>query len=462
MSEPQAIEISELTGNAKLGKQHLAILALSAMMLFIDGFDLGTVNVAAPAILRAFHSEKSAMGVVIGAGFTGILIGCWVFGYVGDRWGRKTGSIWACIAYTLPAFLITQAGSINEIMVLRFLAGIGLGGVMPTTLALLAESAPSRYRASFAMTALFGFPAGTAAIGQIAAHFIPQFGWAAVFYAGGIAGLALSIILIFLLPESLQWLAVNKPDSAALRRRAAKLAPQRAITSATRFYLHQQQKARGLILPDLFRGRQWVATLLLWLAYFAEGLTYITFASWLAVVLETAGLSPTEASLTFSYAGGGGIFVALLLMRPLDKIGPMASVVTALVAIVALVTLGTPGLPQWLIIVSAITAHSFCSATHSSLNGTVGLFYPTNIRSNGVGWASGMGRIASIIGPIIVGYLLSAKLPLQDLLYILAAPYLVLVVACVALGRLYQRSYAPPPRETAQALQPALAAIKKP
>ncbi len=441
MSAPQAIEISEFVGNAKLGRQHIAILLLSALTLFIDGFDLGTVNVAAPAIIRSFHIEKSAMGHVIGAGFFGILVGCWVFGYVGDRWGRKAGSIWSCICYAIPALLITQASTINEVMYLRFLAGIGLGGVMPTTLALLAESAPKRYRATFAMIALFGFPTGTWGIGQVAAFFIPTYGWQAVFFAGAIAGGCLAVVQIFMLPESLQWLALNKPESPVLRRRAQSLSPERNVGPETRFYAQQQEKVKGLVLPELFKGKQWIATTLLWTAYFAEGLTYITFASWLAVVLETAGLTPTQASFTFSYAGIAGIVVAIFIMRPLDKIGPMANVITAIIAIVALVTVGTPGIPVWLIMASAIAAHGFCSATHSSLNGTVGLFYPTRMRSNGVGWASGMGRIASIIGPIIVGYLLSAKLPLNELLYILAAPYAVVVLACIGLGRLYQRSY---------------------
>ncbi|HVA12886.1 MAG TPA: MFS transporter [Stellaceae bacterium] len=457
MSGPAAIDISELVANAKLGKQHVAILLLSAMMLFIDGFDLGTVNVAAPAILRAFHAEKRQMGVVLGAGFLGILIGCWLYGYVGDRWGRKIGSIWACLCYTLPAFMITQAGSLEQIMIWRFLAGIGLGGVMPTTLALLAESAPKRYRASFAMLALFGFLAGTALIGLIAARFIPEFGWSAVFYAGGIAGAVLTVILIFCLPESIQWLALHKPEAPVLRRQTQRLMAGTILAPDTRLFVPQQEQPKGLVLVELFKGRQRLATVLLWVAYFAESMTYITFASWLAVLLETAGLSPVQASITFSYAGGGGIVVALALMRPLDKIGPMASVVTALVAIAAMITLGTPGLPQWLIMASAICAHSFCSATHASLNGTVGLFYPTRIRSNGVGWASAMGRIASMIGPVVVGYLLSAKLPLQDLLYFLAMPYFVLVLTCIGLGRLYQRNYRPA-SETTTTLEPAPAA----
>jgi len=328
--------------------------------------------------------------------------------------------------------------------------------VMPTTLALLAETAPKRFRASFAMMALFGFPAGTSMIGLVAAWLIPHFGWAAVFYAAGAAGLALGLLLLLVLPESIQFLALNRPGSEELRRMAQHFAPAATIPPDARFVLRQEEKQAGAALAQLFATRHRLATSLLWLAYFVEGLTYITIAAWLAVVLETAGLPPTQASLTFSYAAAGGLVVACLLMRPLDRFGPMASVVTALIAVAAIFTLGTPGIPTWLIIASAIAVHSFCSATHSSLNGTVGLFYPTSIRSNGVGWASGLGRIASIIGPILMGKLLAANLPLQDVLYALATPYLVLIVACIALGRLYQRRFAPG-AGAAGALEPALA-----
>ena len=316
-----AVDIAELVASAKLGKQHVAILAMSAMMLFIDGFDMSTAGVAAPSLLHAFHGEKSAMGTIFGASYAGILVGCWTFGYVGDRWGRKAGSIWSCLVYAIPSLLITQANSLDEILYLRFLVGIGLGGVMPTTLALLAESAPKRYRASFAMTALFGFPAGGAVVGQVGAHFIPSLGWPVVFYTAGIGGLALSLVLVFCLPESLTWLALNRPDAPALLKRAQRLAPELRLARGARFTVQREEKPKGLMLAELFRGRQRLATILLWTAYFVEGLTYITLANWMAVVLQDIGLSPFTALSTVSYASAGGIFVSLCLMRPLDKIG---------------------------------------------------------------------------------------------------------------------------------------------
>jgi AAHS family 4-hydroxybenzoate transporter-like MFS transporter len=434
------IDVAELVANAKLGKQHIAILLLSALMLFIDGFDMSTAGVAAPSLLKAFGGNKAAMGGIFSASYAGILVGCWIFGYVSDRWGRKAGSIWSCIVYALPSLLITQATSLDQIFYLRFLVGIGLGGVMPTTLALLAESAPKNYRASFAMLALFGFPLGGSMVGQVGAHLIPTYGWQAVFYVAGIGGLVLSVALIFILPESLQFLALNKPDSPQLRRRAGAFA-KRIFAPDTRFFVQREEKPKGLAVLELFKGNQRLATTLLWTAYFAEGLTYITLANWMAVVLQDVGLSSYDALTTVSYANAGGIIVAIFLMRPLDKIGPLASVVSALAAIAAIITLGTPGVPTLGIMAAAIVAHSFCSGTHSSLNGTVALFYPTRMRSNGIGWASAMGRVSSIIGPSIVGYLLAEHVSLQWVLYGLTLPYVVLIGTSIFLGRLYVKSY---------------------
>jgi MFS transporter, AAHS family, 4-hydroxybenzoate transporter len=452
------VDVAELVADAKLGRQHIAILLLSALMLFIDGFDMSTAGVAAPSLLKAFHGEKAAMGTIFGASYAGILVGCWIFGYVSDRWGRKAGSIWSCIVYGLPSLLITQATSLDHILYLRFLVGIGLGGVMPTTLALLAESAPKNYRASFAMLALFGFPLGGAMVGQVGAHLIPTFGWQVVFYVAGIGGLVLSAALIFILPESLQFLALHKPESAELRRRAQRFAPNRAFGPETRFVVKREEKPKGLMVAELFRGKERTATILLWTAYFMEGLTYITLANWMAVVLQDVGLSPFDALSTVSYASAGGILVAICLMRPLDKIGPMASVVSAIVAIGAIIVLGTPGVPQLAIMAAAIVAHSFCSGTHTSLNGTVALFYPTRMRSNGIGWASALGRIASIFGPIVVGKLFSAHIPLQWVLYGLTLPYFAVIGTSILLGRLYVRNYSQSEASGPTTLEPAPAA----
>jgi MFS transporter, AAHS family, 4-hydroxybenzoate transporter len=440
MMAPQMVDIAELLETRPLGRFHILAATLGFLALFVDGLDFSAGMVGAPAILRAFHAERGEMGMVFGAGSVGALLGALIFGTIADRFGRKLGIILGVLCYSLSALGSAFAGSLDELMVLRFVTGLGVGGVVANTIALLTETAPRRYRASFIMLTLIGIAAGNAAAGQVAARLIPGFGWPVVFEAGGLVGLALTVILIFFLPESIRYLAVTDPDSPALRRLVARIAGDRVIPPDAKFFLHQPQQ-RGVALKQLFTGLQKIATPLLWIGYFFEALTFLTLLSWFAVFLESAGLPPTEAAFAFSYGGMGGICAILVMSRILDRFGPMALVASALAAIASLVLLGTEGLSSTTIVALSICAVAFCTATHNALNGTVGIFYPTAIRGKGVGYATGMGRIGLIVGPVATGFLLSAKLPLKEVLSFVAAPYAVVAITSGALGWLYQRHF---------------------
>ncbi len=436
----QNIDVAELVENRKLGRYQLATLGLCFLILFVDGLDYSAANVGAPSIIRAFHAEKSAMGLVFGWGNFGILCGSFLFGFIGDRYGRKFGAVTGVLTYALPAIAVAFAGTLEHLMALRFLAGLGIGGVIPNTIALLTETAPKKYRASFVMLCFVGYSAGTAVIAQVAAWLIPVYGWSVVFITAGVVGTLLGLFLAFALPESLRYLALKHPTSPQLRRQVAKLAPELRTDGMTRFYV--TQRSEKFRLAQLFEGDlKWV-TPLLWLGYFAESLTFMTMNSWIAVILETAGLAPQQAALAVSYVAGGGVVALLLLSRFLDRYGPAVTVLTALTAIVLIVALGMSGLSTGTITILAVLGMACCFGSHNSFNSTVGSFYPTIIRAKGIGFASGMGRVALITGPVVAGFLLSANLPLQKLLYVIAAPYLVVACVCVGLGLLYQKRFA--------------------
>ncbi|HUB94296.1 MAG TPA: MFS transporter, partial [Stellaceae bacterium] len=287
---------------------------------------------------------------------------------------------------------------------------------------------------------LIGIAAGNSTAGQVAAWLIPSYGWSIVFEVAGVAGVALSALLYVTLPESIRHLAVAEPDGPKLRRLVTRLAPDLEITADTHFFL-QQPKREGVALRQLFAGEQRIATPLLWIGYFTEALTFMTLLSWMSVFLVTAGLTQTQAAFTFSYAAMGGICAILVMSRLLDRFGPMALMASAILAIISVSLMGTNGLAHEFLVATAILAIAFCTCTHNALNGTVGLFYPTAIRGKGVGYATGMGRLGLIVGPVVAGMLLSAKLPLQEIMYIVAAPYVVVGLSCWALGRLYQRRF---------------------
>jgi AAHS family 4-hydroxybenzoate transporter-like MFS transporter len=376
------------------------------------------------------------MGLVFGFGYFVILVGSLLFGYLGDKFGRRLGAIIGVLACAIPALLTVFATSLDQLAAFRFFSGLGMGGVVPNVIALLNETAPKKYRVTFVMVAYIGYSLGNAVIAQVAAWFIPAYGWTVVFTVAGSIGILLSIALGFLLPESIPFLAIAKPDAPGLPQLVRRAVPGRITGDVVRFVVHRPASEMNFALKLLFTDyRRW-ATPLLWAGFFSESLTYMTFSAWFAVIVEQLGLKPTEAALAFSFSYFGAMAAIMVLARMVDAFGPKASVVSAAIAVAAYFVLGMSGLGATGIIAAAFVALSCSSATHQSLNGIVGGFYPTVIRSNGVGYASGMGRAAAIIGPIIAGYLLSANIPLRLVLVAIAAPYLAVAAVCVALDRL--------------------------
>jgi AAHS family 4-hydroxybenzoate transporter-like MFS transporter len=289
------------------------------------------------------------------------------------------------------------------------------------------------------MVAYVGYSLGNAAIAQVAAWFIAAAGWPVVFLVAGATGLVLSVLLVFFLPESIPFLAATRPHAKTLPALVKRAAPEQAFDADTRFVLHRPAAEHTFALKLLFTQERRIATPLLWLGFFSESLVYMTFSAWFSVILEQAGLLPTQAALAFSFAYLAAICAILLLARMLDVFGPKASVFSAAGGIAALIYLGTPGLSATAITITAILAMACSSSTHQALNGIVGGFYPTIMRGNGVGYASGMGRAAAIIGPAIAGYLLSAKLPLQEVLAFIAAPYVAVIGVCLGLNSLKKK-----------------------
>lgn len=421
MSSGPAAEVANLLETRRFGWWHARIMFLCFLMLLVEGMDYNALAVTAPSLIRDWQVSKGDIGIAFAISNLAMLIGTLAFSAIGDRYGRRAGIIWGVLLYSVPSLLIAFADSLWQLYALRFVAGLGMGGVMPNAIALLTEVAPKGFKSRFVMLPFIGIGLGVAAIGGVAAIFIPAFGWPPVFLIPGISGLVVCAALMIWLPESPRFLAARRTGSGQPEAMPA----AEAAASA--------RKGIGLLLRREHAG----VNALLWLCFLFESLTFIILASWLPVILEMAGLSPTEASLTFAYVGLGNLVSQLLIALLLDRFHFGAMLAATLVTIACFVGFGMPGLGKGNLMLVTVLLVAASGAAHSALNGLVGNFYPTGIRATAVGIATGFGRAAFIAGPLLAGYLLALSLPFQQLTLLIMSPYVLVALICMLLARLY-------------------------
>ncbi|MGM4903337.1 MFS transporter [Tardiphaga sp. 866_E4_N2_1] len=404
----------------------IRVTALSFLLMVADSYDVAALSFAVPELIRTWKVDKLAVGGVFSAGLFGLLVGSIVFGYIGDRWGRKKAIIIGAILFGVVTYATGWASALNQLLIYRFIACVGLGGAVPNAVALTNEFAPKHLRVT-AITVIFaGYAIGGTFGGVIAAQLVPAYGWPIIFQLGGAASLLLAVALMFFLPESSSYLAAKAVarDGAA----SAVLAVRRS------------DEQLGSSFAQLFSEHRSIMTPLLWVVYVANSITLFSLVSWLPVLIEAAGLPRSAAALALSCFFLGGAVGGLVVGYIIDRSGMRALVGSALIACPVVGSLGVLNSSEPLLLAAATTAGFFTIGVQNSLHGIAGSIYPTPIRANGLGWALGIGKIGSIAGPFVGGILLSMALPVSQLFWAAAVPIGVVTVASFFLMRIYDHS----------------------
>jgi AAHS family 4-hydroxybenzoate transporter-like MFS transporter len=328
-------------------------------------------------------------------------------------------------------------------MVLRFLAGIGIGGVVPNAIAYTTEFAPKRWRATWVTLMYSGYTMGSSVGGLVSAWFVPTFGWQVVFVIGGIAPLVSSAMLWLAVPESIRFLTL-KGRHAEVARIVARIAPGFAVPPHARFVIggaspgHAHERSRDGSLRLLFAGRLRALTPVLWAVYVANSMALFFLSSWLPVLIESAGLAPRDAALVSTMFQLGGTLGGLALMRFVDTRGAIIITVLPLVGTPLVALLGT-GLPGPMLVAAVFLTGFTVVGTQFGLNAVAALVYPTALRAKGTGAAVGIQKIGAIAGPVIGGMLMSAHLPVERMFFLGAVPVAFVALLAFALGRLHRR-----------------------
>ena len=438
-SLPAVVDVPHLIDDQPVGRFQIRLLLICASVLFVDGFDTQAIGYVAPEIGRAWALPRGALGPVFSSGLFGLMIGALLFSPLADRLGRKWIIVVSTLAFGIATLATLLAGNVEELMTIRFLTGLGLGGALPNAAAMTAEFSPKRRRATMVMTMFCGFSAGAAVGGLIAAAMIPSFGWRSVFLVGGIAPLLLVPVLIASLPESPRFLALSGRANDKVGRILLQMFPAHPLPAGARFVVDEPAMA-GISVAHLFRDGRAGMTILFWIVFFMSLLDLYFLSNWLPTVLNELGASVSLAALLGAMLQIGGILGTLVLGRFIDRFSFRALSLTYFAASLAILAIGQAS-HSTLLVGCTVFAAGFCIVGgQGGANALSSTFYPTALRSTGVGWSLGIGRIGSIVGPLVGGMILALHWATQSLFLAAALPALCAAIAAFLLGGLIRRA----------------------
>lgn len=442
IAEPAAgrdVDVATVIDQAPLGRFQIGSVALCGAVAMLDGFDTQSIAFVAPVLADAWQVAPGDFGPIFAAGLVGILCGQLVAGPLSDRYGRRLVILGCTTLFAIFTLATAAASTLQTLLLLRFLTGIGLGGATPNIIALTAELSPQRLRAT-AITVMFaGFPLGAALGALISSFIIPTYGWHSVFILGGAIPLVLLVVLALRLPESVQYLVASGRPQQEIGAVLDRLVPQRARAAGERYVL-REQRLEGFSIWLLFRDGRALPTLLLWLAFFVSLLMIYFLMSWLPLALKQAGASITSALTASVFLNLGGAVGGIVLGRLIDRLD--ASIVLCAGYVIAGISTALIGQvdSHLTILMTTVFVAGFCTiGGQTAMNALTVSIYSTQARATGLGMALAVGRIGSIVGPIVGGWLIAAKMTAEQLFLLSALPALVACGALLVLRLLLRR-----------------------
>jgi MFS transporter, AAHS family, 4-hydroxybenzoate transporter len=399
----------------------LRVVLLCALVQAFDGFDIGTIGMAAPSLAKAWGVAPPQFTTAFVMSSVGILFGALLSGPLGDRFGRKPLLILSVGFIGLFSVLSAFTWSVPTITATRFLTGVGIGGAMPVTVALTADYSPISRRGTLLMLMFCGNTIGGFLGGQLVAQILPIFGWQSIFLSGGTPPLVLIPFLLAFLPESPRFLIAHRAEAPATQAilRQLNVGAQAAATKLV-------DVAKGNPVQQLFTGGLALTTILVWVVFFANLLNMYLFSYWMPTVLNLSGLKPETAVFYASMFQLGGILSCLMLGPLIDRFGaPRVLACSFASGVLFILTIGLTNVPVPFIAIPILGAGAAMIGSQLGANAMVAALYPARIRSTGVGWALGIGRFGGIAGPAIGGTLLAFGLPPKQIFLCACAPALV-------------------------------------
>lgn len=433
LKQAAVLDVRQFIDSQPFSRYQLLVATLCGMIVFIDGFDAQVMGPVLPVLSAQLHVARPVLGSVISSGLFGMMIGALVFGPLADRIGRKPILIACALTFGAGSLLTATASSVAQFVAYRVFTGLGMGGAMPNAIALTSEYMPKRSRNAAVMTMFAGFSFGSAFAGWTVAALIRTYGWQSIFLVGGSIPIVVAILLIALLPESIRFLVVKRGQREKISAYLRRIAP--AVPDADEMVIgpDEHQPGGSFSVTQLFADGRAVVTLLLWVMFFMNLLNLWFLNNWLPTIMTDAGIGVETASLVTSLFQIGGLVGALALAGLVGRrltFGTLA--LTYLAAAVFIFLIGNAGASIPLLVITVFASGVGVIGGQTVSNALSADYYPTAIRATGVGWSLGIGRVGSILGPILGGFLLSYGGTARHVFWAAAIPALIATFAAMA------------------------------
>jgi len=434
MKQAAVLDVRQFIDEQPLSGYQLLIASLCAMVVFIDGFDAQVMGPVGPSLMAQLHIARSAFGPIVSSGTLGMMLGGLIFGPLADRFGRKPVLIACAVTFGAASLLTATAASVPQLIWRRIVAGIGMGGAMPNAIALTSEYMPSRSRNAAVMVMFCGFPFGSAFSGWTVAALISNYGWQSIFLVGGSIPIVVALLLAVLLPESIRFLIIKGGQKQRILRYVERIAPGTMVQTDVAAGAVEHSTTPFPVAQLLAEGRA-ALTLMLWIMFFMNLLNLWFLNNWLPTIMNDAGIHVERASLIASLFQVGGVVGTLALAGALGRSLSFAMLAaTYLGAAIFIALIGNAGDSIPLLVITVFASGVGVIGGQTVANALTAGCYPTMIRSTGIGWALGIGRLGSIVGPILGGFLLSFGGSVRGVFWAAAAPALIATLAALGVS----------------------------
>lgn len=379
-------------------------IGLCLVVALLEGLDLQSTGVAAPRMAREFHLAVAQMGWAFSIGALGLLPGAAIGGRLADRMGRKRVLMLSVALFGLFSIATTQVWNFESLLAARFMTGLGLGAAMPNLIALCSEAVPPQQRSTAVGAMYCGMPFGAAIAAAIGIVSPGDEGWRHIFYVGGIGPLLTLPLLALFLKESAQFIATRSDEAA------------------------HHEAAPG-VTQALWKEGRAGTTLALWVSFLGTLIVLYFLINWLPSMVLSRGLTRTQSGVVQMMFNVGGGIGAIVIAGLMDRIGRRPTVMGMYAGIAAALAVLASASTGATMAFGGLLAGLFLVGGQSVLYALASSIYPTQVRGTGVGAAVAVGRMGSILGPLIAGQLLAIG---ESASVLVAASIPLIAVAAVA------------------------------